>query len=278
MRISLITIRRCITIVALLFCAALLASAQESTGEAPSLGDVARKVRKENSAPGHVAGKTLANEEEDGPDTTGVWRVRLCTRTPCYELSVALPKNAKWTRAKDEPRPVLIPIPGPEPDAGRIIRLYGAELTSPSPAQNPFQTQLDGAKRLFLQGWFSRPEYFGQGARISLDERLQVDATFAVISHFSVAAAETKYLGESIVASSPNGNYGFACVYRSEDASSAASICDAILRSARSQALEPGARPLYPNYLPPQYYPYYPRIDDPARTPPGVEDPTDPED
>jgi hypothetical protein len=285
MRILLITIRRSIqksiTVAALFLCASLLAFAQDPICETPSLGDVARQTRKDNSAPGHVAGKQLSDEEEDGPDTTGVWRVRLCTKTPCYELSVALPKDAKWTRSKDEPRPVLIPLPSQDKsqdkNAGQVIRLYAAQFPlGPGPyytsvnGQNytTFPGQVDASKRLLLQSWFSRPEYFGQGARISQDEHVQVDNSNAVISHFSVAAGETKFLGLSIIVASNNGNYGFACVYREEDAGGAASICEAILRSARSQALDPGIRPLFPGYQSPQYYPYYPRIDDPAPDPP----------
>jgi hypothetical protein len=280
------SIRRSTAVAALLLCTGLLASAQDPTCETPSLGDVARQTRKQNSAPGHVLGKQLVDEEEDGPDTTGVWRVRLCTKTPCNELSVALPKDTKWTRSKDEPRPVLIPLPNQnqsqdqrqDKNTSRAIRLYEAQFPlGPGPYYTPvygqnyttFPGQVDPSKRLFLQSWFSRPEYFGQGARISQDEHLQVDNSNAVISHFSVAATESRFLGLSIIVASANGNYGFACVYREEDAGEAASICDAILRSARSQALDQGLRPLYPGYQPPQYYPYYPRIDDPAPDPPG---------
>jgi hypothetical protein len=271
------SIRRLTTVAALLLCASLFASAQNPICETPSLGDVARQTRKANSAPGHVAGKQLVDEEEDGPDTTGVWRVRLCTRTPCDELSVALPKDTKWTRSQDEPRPVLIPLPAQDKsqnkNTNRVIRLYAAQFPlSPGPyytavnGQNytGFPGQVDPAKRLFLQSWFSRPEYFGQGARISRDEHVQLDNSNAVISHFSVAASETKFLGLSIIVASANGDYGFACVYREEDTGEAASICDAILKSARSYALDQGQRPFYPGYQPPQYYPYYPRIDDPA--------------
>jgi hypothetical protein len=279
---------------ALLLLAVVPASGQNSTGqnsteqgsaekdsicETPSLADVARKTREENAAPGHVPGKQFGNDEDDGPDATGIWRVRLCMRTPCYELSVTLPKEAKWTRAKDEPRPVLIPLSGRElvrvdtdvdknvntdKDASRVIRLYAAELPT-GPA--PFYASLDGAKRQFLQGWFSRTEYFGQAARILQDEHRQADLATILISHFTVASPETKFRGISIIAASPNGNYGFACVYRDEDADAAASICDAIVNSAHSQALEPGQRTIYPYYRPPVYYPYYPRIDDPAPDP-----------
>jgi hypothetical protein len=267
MKLSLSTMRSFLTVLAFVAGTGLVAFAQDSS--APSLGDVARKTRQENSAPGHVAGKQLANEENDGPDTTGVWRVRLCTNAPCYELSVTLPKEAKWTRAKDEPRPVLIPLPGQKPDPSRDIRLYAAELSgSFNSLPSPLNPTLDSAKRLFLQSWFSRPEYFGHAARITLDEHALTETGSVVISQFIVEGADTKYRGLGLVAASPNGNYGFACVYREEDTNAAGSVCDAIIRSAHSQALTPAQQqPIWP-YQPTQYYPYYPRIDDHAPDPP----------
>jgi hypothetical protein len=252
------TIRNWVVAATFVLCAGLLLVAQDS-GQSPSLGDVARSMRKERSAAGHVPGMQLVNEEEDGPDTTGIWRERLCTRTPCYELSIALPKNAKWTREKNEPRPVLLPLPGQDQDANRVIRLYNAESLGPT------YSSIDGAKRLFLQSWFAKPEYFGQGARIALDEHVQLDGANGLISHFTVANA-IKYRGLSIVAATSNGNYGFACVFREEDSAAAASICDAIVKSARNQFLEPGRRPYYPGYQPPPVY-YYPQHYDPPEDP-----------
>ena len=256
MRIPRSTIRGSRILAALALLASSGAFAQDSSG--PSLGDVARKTRQEHAAPDRVAGKQLVNEEEDGPDTTGIWRVRLCSRTPCYELSIALPKSPKWTRAKAEPRPVLIPVPGAETDSNRVIRIYAAESLGTAP-----YSPVDGAKRVFLQGWFARPEYFGQAARIALDEHVQIDGANATISHFTVTGDTSKYRGLSIVATTPNGSYGFACAFREEDTSAASSICDAIVKSARSQALEPGKRPVYPNYEPPEYDPRYDPDDPP---------------
>jgi hypothetical protein len=242
----------------LLACVSLPAEAQDSSQQAPALGDVARKTRQERSTAGHAPGKQLANDEEDGPDSTGMWRVRSCSRTPCDELSIALPKSAQWTRVQDGPRPVLIPLPGQEQDAGRVIRVYAAE------SLGTMYTQQDGAKRLFLQGWFARPEYFGQAARIVLDEHILLDSANATISHFTVAASTAKYRGLSIVASAANGSYGFACVFRDDDSAAAISICDAIIRSARNNVLIPERRPVYPNYQPPASYPRY---DDPPIDP-----------
>jgi hypothetical protein len=248
---------------AMILCTALFTSGQDSS-QAPSLGDIARKTRKDRASASHIAAKRLVNEEEDGPDTTGVWRVRLCARTPCDELSVTLPKEAKWMRPKEEPRPVLIPLPGHDQDANRVIRLYVGE------SLGPMYSPVDGAKRLFLQSWFSRPEYFGQAARIALDERIRLDNADAVVSHFTVAASTTKYRGLSVVVGTSNGDYGFACVFREEDSAAAGSICDAIVKSARNQVLEPGKRPVYPGYEPPAYYP---GVDDPPADPPDPDDP-----
>jgi hypothetical protein len=233
------------------------AQAQDSSTQ--SLGDVARKTRKEHASASHMPAKQVTNEEEDGPDAGGVWRVTQCSPTPCFELSIALPKSPKWIRPAAEPRPVLIPLPGHEEDLSRAIHVYAAEALG-----NYFS--LDLGKRTFLQGLFARPDYFGQAARIVLDEHVMIDSRYATITHFTVISAGNKYRGLSIVAGALNGNFGFACVFREEDASAAASICDAIVKSARTQSLQPVPPRVYPD--PPQYYPRY---HDPADDPP--EDP-----
>lgn len=254
MKFSSGTIRGWAALGALILWAGVGAWGQDSSG--PPLGDVARKTRKERAATDHPPAKGLVNEEEDGPDTTGVWRVRLCSRTPCYELSISLPKSPKWTRAAEQPRPALIPLPGPEEDSNRVIRIYVAESLEPT-------YSIDGAKRTFLQGWFARPEYFGRAAHIVLDEHTLIDSFQSVISHFTVAGDAVKYRGLSVVSSTPNGNYGFACVYRDQDSAAAANICDAVVKSARGQMLEASRPRVYPAYQEPQpYYPqYYPQHD-----------------
>jgi hypothetical protein len=254
MKFSSGTIRGWAPLGALILWAGVGAWGQDSSG--PPLGDVARKTRKERAATDHPPAKGLVNEEEDGPDTTGVWRVRLCSRTPCYELSISLPKSPKWTRAAEQPRPALIPLPGPEEDSNRVIRIYVAESLEPT-------YSIDGAKRTFLQGWFARPEYFGRAAHIVLDEHMMIDNFPSVISHFTVAGDVVKYRGLSVVSSTPNGNYGFACVYRDQDSAAAANICDAVVKSARGQMLEPSRPRVYPEYQEPQPYDlqYYPQHD-----------------
>src|SRR5208282_2375712 len=132
MKISLRTTRAGVVLAALVLCVGLFAlgqdSAQDSSAQPLSpqpLGDVARKARKEHLSADHVAATHVANGEDDGPDSSGVWRLRPCPTTIlCYELSVVLPKTLKWERATSEPRPVLIPVAGYEKDPDRAIRVY----------------------------------------------------------------------------------------------------------------------------------------------------------
>jgi hypothetical protein len=219
----------------LLSCVVVGAWGQDSSGQ--SLGDVARKTRKEHSSATHVLAKHVANGEDDGPDGSGVWRARPCpTTTLCYELSIVLPKSPKWTRAASEPRPVLIPLAGHEEDPRRAIRVYAAETLAP-------MQSVEVAERTFLQAWFARPEYFGQAARIVRDEHVWIDNYLATISQFTITGDAFKYRGRSVIAGWAYGNYGFACVFRDEDSDAAASVCDAIVKSARYQVLQP-AKPL----------------------------------
>jgi len=245
---------------ALLSCAGLGALAQDCSGQdspARSLGDVARKARQERSAPSHVGARKVAAEDFDGPDASGVWRMRLCTVTPCYELSITLPKNPKWSRATLEPRPVLIPVPGHEEDSSRAIRVYGGESSDP-------KYFVDGFKRTFLQAWFARPEYFGQSAQLLRDEHVPIDSYNGVITHFTITTAVVKYRGLSVVAGSNQGNFGFACVFREEDSAVGTSICDAIVKSARYQELQSSfVRKVYPP------------VDDPPDDPPDAPDEDD---
>jgi hypothetical protein len=251
MRISSSKIRAWIAV--LTFGLGMCSWAQDAA-PSPSLGDLARKVRKDHSSVDHVPAKQVTNEEEDGPDAGGVWRVTLCSQTPCYELSIALPKTPKWIRPAAAPRPVLIPLVGHEDDLSRAIRVYAAESLGPS------YPSADVAKRAFLQGLFARPEYFGQAAHIVLDEHFFVDGGLGVLTHFTVISGDVKFRGFGITASVANGNYGFACAFHEEDSVAASSICDAIVKSAHSQILLPAQPRYYPTYQVPQYYPRY---DDP---------------
>jgi hypothetical protein len=242
--------RACLILPAFICCAGFYAWAQDSSGQ--SLGDVARKSRQERASEEHVPAKKVATEDDDGPDAGGVWRLRPCPQTTlCYELSIVLPKSLKWSRGTSEPRPVLIPVLGHEDDPSRAIRVYAAEALAP-------MQSVEVAERTFLQAWFARPEYFGQAARIALDEHVWIDNYNATISHFSITGAALKYRGLSVIAGWAYGNYGFACVFREEDSSLATSICDAIVRSARYQVLQPAKPRVYAD----------PSGDDPADDPP----------
>ena len=246
MKFSANTIRGWAVLAVLALWASLSAWGQES-----SLGDVARKTRQEHATADHVRAKKSATEDDDGPDGGGVWRLRLCTLQPCYELSITLPKNPKWSRAEQEPRPVSIPLSGHEEDASRAIRVYAAQSTD-------LKYTADSFKREFLQGWFARPEYFGQEAHVALDEHVRIDWSNGLITHFIITGPALKYRGLSVVAGSPYGNFAFACVYREEDAAVGDSVCDAIIKSAQYQEIQPSSvRRTYPD-----------PNDDPADDPP----------
>jgi hypothetical protein len=256
-----------VVLTALALGASLGAWGQNSSGQTPSgqslsgqsLGDVARKARQERASGEHASANYVQKEDDDGPDSGGVWRTHLCSQTPCYELAISLPKSPKWSRPAAEPRPVLIPLVGQEQDSSHAIRVYAASYL-------PQPYNMDRPQRMFLQGWFARPEYFGQAARLVLDEHIMIDGRAAMVTHFTVNAGSLKYRGLSVVVVANYSNFGFACAFREEDAGAAGSICDAILKSARIQTLEP-AKPQYdPGYQPPpQYYPEYNprRYDDP---------------
>jgi hypothetical protein len=101
-----------------------------------------------------------------------------------------------------------------------------------------------------------------------MDEHVWVDGNLGTISHFSITGAAFKYHGSSMVMGWAYGNFGFACVYRDEDAAAAESICDAIVRSAEYQVLQPAKRLVYAD---PQGDD--PPVGDPPEDPPMNEDP-----
>lgn len=263
MTVSLRTFRMPLFLGAIVLSLSLASTGQDASGQSPALGDVARSTRKEHASAGHVPAKQVTNEEEDGPDAGGVWRLQLCPLTPCYQISVTLPKSPKWIRPQAEPRPVLIPLIGHEDDLDHAIRVYAAGSVPPP-------LLLDRAQRTLLQGWFAGPEYFGQGAKLLRSERLVIDGRASMITQFSVTSGTVKYRGLSLLSVGGVGNFGFACVFRDEDAKTAASICDAIVNSARTQTFQQATPRAYqypnaPGYNPPGYYPrnYNPPADDP---------------
>lgn len=203
----------------------------QDSSSGQSLGDAARNARNEHAATS-VPATRVVDSDDDGPDSAGVWRIRMCARIPCYEVSITLPRNPKWTRAAAAPRPVVIPLLRSGDNPARAVRVYAA------PSIEGIYSTIEASKRSLLQGWFARPEYFGHQAHIVLDEHVLVDGHNATLSHFGVTDGASKYQGFSIVANSPNGNSGFACVFRDQDAAAAISICDAVVKSATDQSLE----------------------------------------
>jgi hypothetical protein len=241
------TIRRWSIAGALVLCAAMHVSGQDSSSQSSkgqsqsdvALGDVARQSRTERSSPGHTVAKHSLSEDEDGPDATGTWRVQLCPQLPCDVFSITLPKTPKWSRLADPPRPVLIPMSMQEDDPAHAIRVYAAESIERL-------SYLESADKTFLQGWFARPEYFGRAARLERVERLKVNNYDAKITYFSIEGVALKYRGFSIVSATGYGNFGFACVFRQEDTAAASSTCDAIIKSARFQTIWPRRLTIYP--------------------------------
>jgi hypothetical protein len=59
MKVSPITVCGWSVVAALVLCAGIYTSAQDSSGEGQSLGDAARKARQEHSAAGHVAASLI---------------------------------------------------------------------------------------------------------------------------------------------------------------------------------------------------------------------------
>jgi hypothetical protein len=253
MNLSINRIRAGTLFMTFLGCAASVALGQDSPAQ--PLGDVARKSRQEHSTPSHVPARRVTTEDLDGPDGGGVWRMRLCTISPCYELSITLPKTPKWSRAVEEPKPVMIPVGGHEDDPNRAIRVYAGQSID-------LKYFADGFKRTFLQGWFARPGYFGQSAQLLRDEHVPLDFSTGTITHFTITTATVKYRGLSVIAGSNQGNFGFACVFREEDSVVGTSICEAIVRSARYQELQSSfIRKVYPP------------VDDPPDNPPEQDNP-----
>jgi hypothetical protein len=166
--------------------------------------------------------KTTSLSEDTQP---AVWAVHACKSMPCYSLTITLPKNAQWSKAMTGPAYAIIPVPGRASDPNHIIRVYGADLLNTSTVEQ--------GQRLFLQEWFSRPYYFGQASRFESDEPVSIDGNPAVITHFSVGGKVVPYRGLGLVAGTPAGTFGFACVFRDDDSGDATSVCEETLGSGR---------------------------------------------
>jgi hypothetical protein len=93
---------------------------------------------------------------------------------------------------------------------------------------------------------------------------VRIDWSNGLITHFSITTDAFKYRGSSVVAGSPYGNFGFACVFREEDSATGGSVCDAIVKSAQYQELKSSL-----------IRRVYPPVEDPADDPPGNDPPGD---
>jgi hypothetical protein len=199
----------------------------QDSGQAPSLGDLARKTRQEHTATDHVASKQILNEESQAAAT---WPVVACKHRPCYSLSITLPKNAQWSKADAGQKYAFIALPGHEAEPGHIIRVYGADLLNSSTVEQ--------GKHAFLQGWFSQPYVFGAAAKFVFDDQTTVDGNPAVITHFTLPNKMGQYRGLGLIAGTPAGSFGFACVFRDDDSGDATSVCESVLSSARITVME----------------------------------------
>ena len=218
-------IRRRMIIATLWLCCAACAWTQDSTPDSSSrpLGDIARKSRQERTDKDHIAAKKVLNEEGSSKP---VLTVHACKQLPCSSLSISLPAPVAWTRAGYIP----VPLPGHEDDKSHSIRVYEADILE--------AYDVESAKHLFLQDWFSRPYFFGQAAKFLFDESTRISGWPARITHFTVAGRVMNFRGLGLTAAVPTGTFGFACVFREEDSGDAAGICENILNSARIDVAE----------------------------------------
>jgi len=210
-----------------LVCSLAVAAWAQDSGQGASLGDLARKTRQEHTAKDHVASKQVLNEESQAAAT---WPVVACRHRPCYSLSITLPKNAQWSKPDTGQKYAIIALPGHEADQGHMIRVYGADLLNASTVEQ--------GKHAFLQGWLSQPYAFGQAAKFVFDDQTTVDGNPAVITHFTLPNKVGQYRGLALIAGTPAGTSGFACVFRDDDSGDATSVCEGILSSGRISVME----------------------------------------
>jgi hypothetical protein len=210
-----------------LVCGLAAAAWAQDSSEGSSLGDLARKTRQEHTAKDHVASKQVLNEESQAATT---WPVVTCRKRPCYSLSITLPKNAQWSKPDAGEKYAIIVLPGHEADQGHMIRVYGADLLNGSTVEQ--------GKHAFLQGWFSQPYVFGAAAKFVFDDQTMVDGRQAVITHFTLPNKVGQYRGLALIAGTPAGSFGFACVFRDDDSGDATSVCESVLSSGRISVME----------------------------------------
>jgi hypothetical protein len=209
-----------------LVCGLEVAAGAQDSGQAASLGDLARKTRQEHAAKDHVPAKQALTEESQ----SAAWDVHACKHMPCYSLSITLPKNMQWSKPGDGPTFAIIPLPGRESDSGHLVRVYAGNLLN--------TTTVEQGKNAFLQEWFWRPYSFGQAARFVFDDQTTIDGNPAVITHFTLPGKVGLYRGLALIAGTPAGSFGFACLFRDDDSGDATSVCESALNSGRISVME----------------------------------------
>jgi hypothetical protein len=209
-----------------LVCGLAVAAWAQDSGQAPSLGDLARKTRQEHTAKDHVAAKQALTEESQ----SATWPVVACKYRPCYSLSITLPKNMQWSKPGDGPTFAIIPLPGHESDSGHLIRVYAGNLLN--------TTTVEQGKNAFLQEGFWRPYSFGPAGKSVFDDQITIDGNPAVITHFTLPNKVGLYRGLALIAGTPAGSFGFACVFRDDDSGDATSVCESALNSGRISVME----------------------------------------
>jgi hypothetical protein len=209
-----------------LICGLAVAGWAQDSGQGASLGELARKTRQELTAKDHVVSKQVLNEESQSV----TWVEHACRHMPCYSLSITLPKNAQWSKPATGQTYAVIPVPGHESDPGHVIRVDGADLLN--------TYTVEQGKRAFLQEWFSRPYFFGQAAKFLFDDQTTIDGNPAVITHFTLPNKVGQYRGLGLIAGTPAGTVGFACVFRDDDSGDATSVCEGVLNSGRISSME----------------------------------------
>jgi hypothetical protein len=209
-----------------LTCGLAVAAGAQDSGQGSSLGDLARKTRQAHTAKDHVAAKQSLTEESQA----ATWAVHACRHLPCYSLSITFPKSVQWSKPATGQIYAIIPSPGHESDPGHIIRVYAADLLN--------TYTVEQGKRMFLQEWFSRPYLFGQAAKFAFDDQTTIDGNPAIVTHFTLPNKVGLYRGLGLIAGTPAGTFGFACVFRDDDSGDATSVCESVLNSGRIAAME----------------------------------------
>jgi hypothetical protein len=228
------SVRKGLAAAVLACCLGTVVLAQDSSQNRP-LGDVARKTRSERQEKDHAAPTHVLNEETESAKGE-LWTVSACHTIPCAELLVRLPAGAKRDTG-------FVQIPDIRVERAGKIHHLNILAANQLPASD-----LESAKWVFLEDWFTRPYYFGAAAKLEFDEATKIDQWPAVVTHFTVPGRVMNFRGMALFVAVTSGTFGFACIFREDDTGDATSICEEVLNSAAVRM------PLkYKFYTPPSY-------------------------